>query len=48
MIVFSVNISQLKRIVLKGGVAELGALKILALPKKGGGSDLCQDFLVDL
>ena len=32
----------------KGGIALIGALKILALPKKGGGSDPCQDFLVDL
>ena len=28
----------------KGGVGEIGAVKILALPKRGGGSDLCQDF----
>ena len=27
----------------KGGVTDLGAVKILALPKRGG-SDLCQDF----
>ena len=32
----------------KGGSAVIGALKILALPKRGGGSDQCQDFLVDL
>ena len=36
-----------KKFVLKGGVAGTGALKILALPKRGG-SDPCQDFLVDL
>ena len=30
----------------KGGVGKIGALKILALPKRwgGGGSDPCQDF----
>ena len=29
----------------KGGVAGTGAVKILALPKRGAGaSDLCQDF----
>ena len=32
----------------KGGSAVTGALKILALPKRGRGSDPCQDFLVDL
>ena len=32
----------------KGGSAGTGAVKILAMPKKGGGSDPCQDFLVDL
>ena len=34
----------------KGGVGGTGAVKILALPKRGGGggSDPCQDFLVDL
>ena len=36
-------------IVTKGVVGEIGAVKILALPKRGGeGSDPCQDFLVDL
>ena len=29
----------------KGGVAVTGFLKILALPKRGGGSDPCQDFV---
>ena len=33
----------------KGGNAETGAVKILGLPiKGGGGSDPCQDFLVNL
>ena len=30
------------------GLPVIGAVKILALPKRGGGSDPCQDFLVDL
>ena len=33
---------------IREGVGEIGALKILALPKRGGGSEPCQDFLVDL
>ena len=28
----------------KGGVGKIGALKILALPKRGGVSDPCQDL----
>ena len=28
----------------KGGPSVIEAVKILALPKKGGGSDPCQDF----
>ena len=28
----------------KGGVGGIEAVKILALPKRGGGSDPCQDF----
>ena len=38
---------ELTKFLPKGVVAVIGAVKILALPKRGG-SDPCQDFLVDL
>ena len=31
-------------IICKGGVAVIKAVKILALPRRGGGSDPCQDL----
>ena len=37
-----------KRLVFKGRVAKLGAGKILALPKRGGGLTYAKIFLVDL
>ena len=33
---------------IKGGVGELGAVKILALPKRGGSLTYAKIFLVDL
>ena len=37
-----------KKVPPKGGVAGTGALKILALPKRGGGLTYAKNFLVDL